>query len=488
MPRLIAAAAMSLTPELYPSSYRRLYGEAPRATTTRYSVTSTRSGFRSQSVPRGNLAPGVYRRSADLELLQSSGLGNEFRITRTNEKEQLQGLNDRFAVYIDKVRGLEQQNRALEAELTVLRQRQAEPSRLAELYEQEMRELRSQVDELSSGRCQALLDRDSLEQELQQLRQRLEEEQRGREEAEATARAYRKDVDGATLARLELEKKLQALLDELDFVRKLHDQELEELRGLLHAAQVQAEVELDTAKPDLTAALRDIRAEYESLAARNTQSAEDWYRSKFADMSEAAAKNNEALRANREELSEYRRQLQSRTIEVEAVRGTNQSLERQLREMEEQHSAEVAGYQDTIGHLEDELRNTKTEMARHLREYQDLLNVKMALDIEIAAYRKLLEGEETRLSTSIINLPPTNTNPALMVPTQPRFSSTTTSTIVTSKKELKEEGPKMSARSSKPKAEAYEEIIEETIVSTKKVEREDQNGSGLKTEVTNPPK
>ncbi|KAL2775162.1 desmin isoform 5 [Daubentonia madagascariensis] len=334
--------------------------------------------------------PSSYGAGELLDFSLADAVNQEFLTTRTNEKVELQELNDRFANYIEKVRFLEQQNAALAAEVNRLKGR--EPTRVAELYEEELRELRRQVEVLTNQRARVDVERDNLLDDLQRLKAKLQEEIQLKEEAENNLAAFRADVDAATLARIDLERRIESLNEEIAFLKKVHEEEIRELQAQLQEQQVQ--VEMDMSKPDLTAALRDIRAQYETIAAKNISEAEEWYKSKVSDLTQAANKNNDALRQAKQEMMEYRHQIQSYTCEIDALKGT-------MRELEDRFASEASGYQDNIARLEEEIRHLKDEMARHLREYQDLLNVKMALDVEIATYRKLLEGEESRINLPI---------------------------------------------------------------------------------------
>lgn len=69
-------------------------------------------------------------------------------------------------------------------------------------------------------------------------------------------------------------------------------------------------------------------------------------------------------------------------------------LEGNLTETAVKYSVEMDRLQAILTQLEDELSQLRLEMQRQKTDYEQLLRIKQNLEMEIATYRRLLEGEE----------------------------------------------------------------------------------------------
>lgn len=319
---------------------------APSSTMRSWAKSSPLSFKRSTNVAASRVAygPAVLASPDGFEL--SAALNGD--PVRSNEKEQLQGLNDRFASYIDKVRFLEEQNKQLETEIQALKQHNLSQSLQSDAYDRELQDLRCALEQLHKEKVHMLLDTDHMDEDLQRLRERYEDEARLREHMESAIRGKKKDKDDSLLMKLELERKVQALVEEKDFLRQNHEEEISELLAQLQAAQVPVVETRDLQKTDITSALREIRAQLDGLSSKNLQQAEEVFKCRYAMLTDAAEHNKDAMKSIRDEIADYRRQIQAKNIELEAIRGTKDSLERQLHDIEDRHNSDVASYQVSL--------------------------------------------------------------------------------------------------------------------------------------------
>ncbi|KAL0979599.1 hypothetical protein UPYG_G00187100 [Umbra pygmaea] len=351
-----------------------------KAPVSSLSFASTLSLSRSLSVGNGLNVLGT------LSSLNGRGMG-------ASDKETMQGLNDRLANYLEKVRSLERSNSELEIKIKQLMLERAPKGHDIEGMMAQAHAIGQEVRKKTLENARIMLEIDNAKLAADDFRVKWEAEAALCQSVERDCLALRRAKSDHDQIIATLRGDLDSLKEELYFLKKNHDEEMGSMKGRMANEQVSVEVDA-TQGPDLGSILSELRLQYEGIARKNKEDSETWYLKKLESVQSEVKESGEALRCAHSELNERRRFLQALGGDLDSLRKQVVVLEGNLGETNHKYALEMDRLQATLSALEEELSQLRLDMQRNKTDYEQLLRIKQNLELEIATYRRLLEGEE----------------------------------------------------------------------------------------------